>query len=449
MTDILLKAEASAKEGMTNAIGLLSEINRAVQCLSQVFRNQYPLTDDPICRELLDAASQAVREFKVESNIAYKPFEFFWENPSEPQHSLLLKYFIDPRSGHNCWPYLLPTFLRTLDIIDGKFVADDKCEVTREDEYIDLLITRKSDKDSSRKYAVIVENKVNNALDRPKQLQTYYEVLRRRDFSEDEIFLCYLPLRARKPSADSLGTLKEDRVKMRTFQNHILTWLESALCENNGMPEGMRDNLRHYRDLIKWLLNNEKTMEMNERIFKELQNADKNKQLPEPGEIEVLKQSVLALEACYNRLLRAKTLSSVWQILQDRYGLTASHTYHDGWTPSPIWYDDLKSEEYFFGFCLDGIVIVAIGEDGKTPYVGYCVPESEVKGQRQKQFREFVKKSSSIFSGESNDYWYSYKYMKDTIRQDDDLHLAEQLFNMYREMEGLVAAFKRGLKKRN
>jgi hypothetical protein len=271
--EILWQAEALRKEAMYRTVALLPLVNGAVECLSQAIHSELPLAGSAACRELLETASIVYREFRLERSVAYDPFDIFWDNPDEPRHSRLLRYFIHPRAEHRCGPYLFGSFLRALDIVDPDFPVDDGWEVECEDEHIDLLITR--DRDDGR-YAIIIENKVNGAVDQKRQLQTYYEVLTGRHFKDKEIYVCYLPLRDGRPSPDSVGNIG-NRLKVRTFKDHIVPWLKAVLRDKDNWPVGMagdlRDNLKHYLDLIKWRLNEEKIMQMNERIFVTVQDS--------------------------------------------------------------------------------------------------------------------------------------------------------------------------------
>lgn len=272
--EILCEAEASRREAWKQTVALLQTPIAALEFVSQIAEPGPWIEADSVCRKLLESAHSAHREFKVEHNIAYAPFELFWGNPDEPRHSRLFAYFIDPRAGHGCGLFLLRSFFKQFDhfdLISPDVPLDEYCVVTAEQGHIDLLVTRER---PDGRYAVIIENKVNGAVDQEKQLHRYYEQLRRGGFSHVEIVVCYLTLRGGKPSADSERNIG-DRVRLRSFKEHILAWLESALHDEENWPcsmwAGMCDNLKHYRDLVKWLLNNERIMQMNDKIFEALQ----------------------------------------------------------------------------------------------------------------------------------------------------------------------------------
>jgi hypothetical protein len=207
------------------------------------------------------------------------------------------------------------------------------------------------------------------------------------------------------------------------------------------MERGMTENLKHYLALIKWRLNKEKTMEMNERIFEALKRTEEEKGLPTIGEITALRESAQALEQCYRRLKRARTLCSVWRLLEDQHRLKSTHAYHGELLETPDWYEDLHSPECWFGYSF-GIVIVAVGEDANQIFTGYC--KAPAKKEEAERFGEFVRKQDpSVFDGTPNPYWFSYaSYQQgDGTRSEDAVGLADKVQQMCQKMERLVAKF--------
>lgn len=438
---------------MKAAFALLPIANAALECLSHVFESQTGVVRSATCRRLWETASVAFRNCKVETKVAYTPFDIFWSNPDEPRHSRLLKYFIDPEEGHNCGIVLLRGLLKAFRLREQELPVDSHCKVTREDQHIDLLITRNKEDGN---YAVIIENKVNGARDQYRQLQTYYDVLLKRGFKDKEIFVCYLPLRHVAPSEDSRGNIKE--LHIRSFDVHIVSWLETALRnkETCSLQGGMLDNLRHYLDLIKWKLNQEKITQMNEQIFDVLRKLDRSNELPKLEEIMTLKESAQALEKCYRRFVRAKTFGDVRHLLEER-DLKVSHSdsTRNGWANSPL-EDDLISDDYWFGISIGDLVIVALGAEDDKIYAGYGVPSlgdgaAPARTDEMKRFENFVRKEEpSLFCEHNGTYWYSYFYLGeiDCTGPDDRRILADKMFDMCQRMKRLVSEFTEVTKRR-
>ncbi len=298
--------------------------------------------------ELFDQVEDIYSRFREASSIAYRPFEIFWSNPYEPQHTALLKYFIDPEEDHDCGEALLKSLFMHLGLenlpLDGCKVSleepatysgdgapgasevtigkiddtsDRRPEVqgeTAEREakrgFIDILIVHEA-KDERERYAVVIENKVNEAGDTDQQLKTYVGYLQ--DVHKfPRVFVSYLPLRGGKePSENSRGgidTMDGVYFQINTFEDHILPWLKDT-CRNAGLDEGMRDNLKHYRDLIEFRIKKDKEQNMHTDILKCLRvEEDKNGSLPAFKDVLGLRGAINELIQCYQRRIRAKLL---------------------------------------------------------------------------------------------------------------------------------------------
>jgi hypothetical protein len=125
-------------------------------------------------------------------------------------------------------------------------VKDFDCEnalVKAEADRIDILIMTK-------KKAIIFENKIG-AGDQDKQLERYVDKVKR-NFSEENITVCYLTLYGHEPSAESLGELKKE-VKCISYENDIFGWIENCRgkCHESFRP--LLETLFQYQNLIKKL----------------------------------------------------------------------------------------------------------------------------------------------------------------------------------------------------
>jgi hypothetical protein len=445
--------------GRDRAISHLPGMENNKPCL------QPPLANGVALVSLIGAALKAHNEFKVQDSVAYRPFEIFWANPRERSHSRLLQYFINPDESHGCGISLLRAFLNhstVFDLSDPSPPIDKYCKVTCEDEYIDLLITRDPSGPGAApgKYAIIVENKVCGADDQNGQLQTCYEKIRRR-FDDKEIFICYLTLCGGTPKDSSLGNLPRKRVVKMNYRDHVKPWLKGVLgTDGEFLLEGMRANLAHYLDLVSWLLNRENTVQMDKQIFSSLFEACSSGTLPTLQDITSVKESAMALERCYLRLLRARILSTTWQLVQQQLGSRHSSCHFCSNRPGGWWEEDgtqgapttpecLTSSEYTFGFLVGGLVIVALGEDGLGVYSGYAKPEGAEK-KMVDGFDKFVRETApQTFVERIPNYakqqWYSYKYdVSGPVRPEEDApDLAKKLLQMIVEMEMRLKEYER------
>lgn len=378
---------------------------------------------------LLEKVAKVVEDHKIKRSITDWPFEHFWGNPYEPRHSKLLGYFIDPEAAHECGHFLLG---KLLSILDKSLTASERlppvlsrfpeggCRVNAEDQYIDLCIERDCD---DRKYAIIIENKINWAENKHKQLQTYVERVRcGRGFEYNQIYVFYLPLTdAKNPNKDDLAWLDEKKVcyKKITFKDHILGWLNAVLAESErgwppNMAEGMRENLSHYRNLIGYLINKQKELTMNHAILKQLEQSEKENPLPTWSQVESLQKSAVELKQCLESVLRGKLLLSIRSNLQEKGG--------DVWlcrdpdstikikVGSP--YEDDFGGDVDFCVSADDSVIVCFGCGPNGFWMGYMRGDSRDKQDKSERFviLEAQKLLKSTIGKPAP--WYAWEYMK-------------------------------------
>jgi hypothetical protein len=261
---------------------------------------------------ILETVATIVKGHDVRARITDWPFENFWGSRiAEPRHSKLIGFFANPdpeKAGHNCGRFLLDKFLKA--IAPEQTFNVDQCKVRVEFRptdfgQIDILIYRKCGDDND--FAVIIENKVNYAGDQDAQLERYVTwLLKVEGFRPDQIYVRYLPLTPEKmPNPADLAALKNMGVNQFariTFENHILGWLTNALAAewpgNTDEDIDMRENLVHYRNFLRYLVNNKyKRIRMNTDILNSL--AEANISLSSLGaSVDQLKTSTTALEEC-------------------------------------------------------------------------------------------------------------------------------------------------------
>lgn len=156
-------------------------------------------------------------------------------DPLEPAVSKILAgFFLQKTNGEyrvlksfvkKFWGDNLAAMIKSPTISTEEFVKDDK--------RIDILIYEKD------KYAIVMENKIWDAMDQPNQLANYIEAMMggSYNFNEDQIYVVYLPsTNEHQPSpnswerrgGDSYQERFKDRYKLLGFKEEILPWLESS-----------------------------------------------------------------------------------------------------------------------------------------------------------------------------------------------------------------------------
>jgi hypothetical protein len=195
------------------------------------------------------------------------------------------------------------------------------CEVNDpEAERIDLCIERTCD---DEKFAIIIENKIHFAIDQPHQLQGYVQKVHQRGFDYSQIWVFYAPLTAEKdPDPDDRSAVERLGVCYNkiTFQTEIVAWLNNALAPGqldlpSDMDGGMTDNLRHYRDLIRHLIEKHKEFQMKSQILQQLLQAQDAGTMPKFSDMDSTRESIASLQKCLEQVYRAKLMREIHRLL--------------------------------------------------------------------------------------------------------------------------------------
>lgn len=235
-------------------------------CLTKFIASCHSICEEYIKSKKIDLVEK-FNVFTIISDLYYK----------ENFHSDIMKYFLDPKEKHNCGNKLLEVFIRMLNdagrSINTKFYDD--AIVIREEGKIDILI-----KSESSKRAIIIENKINNAVDMPRQLPRYYDYISPH-YTIDAIV--YLPLdRTKQPDMsdwseddkNSVCSLLEIVPAYDKSQriNIVNNWLLPSLMVATS-PDVL-SFLRQYSELIRKLNTNIMDSIILEKFYQELLQED-------------------------------------------------------------------------------------------------------------------------------------------------------------------------------
>lgn len=210
---------------------------------------------------LLNATKKLIDEESISRRKRGEDFNIFsimrMERNETKTHSAMLVALLRPDGLHYQGTKFLKLFLET---IEYKYEKEDlsKVKVLAEyylgaidDDYerggfIDMLITFPSGK------TIAIENKID-ADDQLKQLYRYSK------YNLDKSQLYYLTLQGLQPSADSLNELKIDNVKIISYKEHIIQWLENCLhvvdLEDKTNTEMLHQSLKQYILIVKQITN--------------------------------------------------------------------------------------------------------------------------------------------------------------------------------------------------
>lgn len=158
----------------------------------------------------------------------------------ENAHTRILKKFLEFRSGDS-FP-ILKSLLESISseteipvwsaipVESPVFTPEAYCNNTNG--RIDLLVTEQS------KYAIIFENKINDAVEQKSQLARYIEHLLAEGFSLEQIYIVYLSSEGKDPDEvswtidgrDYANVFRERFVNM-SYKYNLLPWLSGALSQ--------------------------------------------------------------------------------------------------------------------------------------------------------------------------------------------------------------------------
>jgi len=217
---------------------------------NNIYNSFFDLVNEP-CQKYLNIKPDELgfNVFNLVSNTYYR----------ENFHSDILSALLNPQLNRDENIILLERFIDMLNStgknIDMKHYLD--AETIREEGRIDILI-----KSESSKHAIVIENKMNNAVDMHRQLPRYYDYLSQYGYIVDAIV--YIPL-ANNKMPDSASWTAEDSSHVQPLliiipafckdgsKNLVDSWLTPAM--NNLQTEDMRVIVKHFASLIKYLNN--------------------------------------------------------------------------------------------------------------------------------------------------------------------------------------------------
>lgn len=137
-------------------------------------------------------------------------------------------------------------------IKDPEFTSEANCDNTSG--RIDLLIKEDD------KYAIIVENKINEAADQENQIARYIKHLKSIGFPQSQIFVLYMSSRGDAPSDETWKLDGEDYQKEFaaryfnfTYRFHVLPWLEKEVIPiiNSLNQPYLKSAVEQYIDYLK------------------------------------------------------------------------------------------------------------------------------------------------------------------------------------------------------
>lgn len=237
---------------MTKEIDLIKKWNNIVSSHMESMRgflNFFRSISDRYNESKCDVNANSFNYFTLISDLYYR----------ENFHSDVMRYLLDSAENHGCGHKFLEAFIEMINKKGKNIKAEyyNDAIVVREEGRIDVLI-----KSDASKRAIIVENKINNAVDMKRQLPQYYEYITHNYPKYVIDAIVYLPLEKTKhPDMDDWS--EEDKSNVRPLLveipafdksgaiNLVDNWLNSSIIQPSNID--VFSFLRQYSDLIKIL----------------------------------------------------------------------------------------------------------------------------------------------------------------------------------------------------
>jgi hypothetical protein len=180
--------------------------------------------------------------------------DLLWAN--ENAHSRIFAELLKQKSGNRF--EILESFNEYLTEINPKSkIIPNRPEITSEKGRIDLLIL-------DIEYALIIENKIHNAVDQESQIARYIVKVKQKGYKENQIFIVYLSRDGNKELAGQSWSLNGIDYKERfleryfplSFMNDIMPWIKNIILPNCKVKDVyLKSTLEQYVDYLEGMFN--------------------------------------------------------------------------------------------------------------------------------------------------------------------------------------------------
>ena len=240
----------------------------------------------------LISINQVIENFRLqrEKNELYdsnrfNPFQFL--RTDEMGLSKILAFLLDPMETHGQGDLFLNSFLKFINkhqflayqkvnIYLEKITKEENNEITNEainkngrhDIFIEGLL------DNKRSWVISIENKLQGAVDQPKQMHTYAQDLK--NYVSESYFLIYLPVFSNNPPEISISEkdwaeLMTKKKAMVLSASMIIQWLDNTIIIAPAVKQFCNDfkkflsadimgNTQNSNELVEYLVNNDKVL---------------------------------------------------------------------------------------------------------------------------------------------------------------------------------------------
>ena len=185
-------------------------------------------------------------------------------------------------------------------------------------EYIDGLI------EFPRKYGIIIENKINYAVDQYKQIERYICTIQNHGVPTENIYVVYLTLDGQKEVSDISFTEEAQKLLGNgkrfisiDYKHHILPWLQSLhiIIDNQEKEKLLTSTIELYIDYLKGRFNQRTNQQKtNNNMANYLEEQLQIRELRLSDRIKIIEQTILSVNEINNTLsyLKEKYLNDIF-----------------------------------------------------------------------------------------------------------------------------------------
>ena len=222
-------------------------------------------------RQTLNKIDSLKIQSKAQLPFSIMPFLYNRITTKELLHSEIIASFLNPKSEHNCGTFFLFNFFDKIGIQKDEYNEESNFNIDIEFgienlRRIDILITWENKKTNEKK-AIIIENKLNDAIDQKNQIKDYFTAISSQNFNVLKIV--YIPRNQKKYAPPE--KLDEDISKLICviYPKVLIEWM--GILPN---IEDAKESCISYSNLLKYMNMKNENIENAHTLLKKLSNDE-------------------------------------------------------------------------------------------------------------------------------------------------------------------------------
>ncbi len=168
----------------------------------------------------------------------------------ELMHSEAIALILEKSIRNRTCNFLFTSLFEIMKINNYKcdydnIIIETERRITK-DRRIDILLTW--EENNNKKYAIIIENKLNNAPDQINQLSDYYRDIKNEGY--EVLKIVYLPASVTK-RAKEIGDIEADNLLINLYPVNLIEWLTNFVQNGINIEDEYRSIIQGYITILK------------------------------------------------------------------------------------------------------------------------------------------------------------------------------------------------------